>query len=210
MYVQDYDETFPMNLYMGSMGGGTLHFPSYVALMPYEKNANIYQCPSAPTAIDFPKVLTAIGMPPTCPATPNIRYLSYFPNYSLFNWGDPSNMFGANNGRPVRTMAELEYPTDTAVYYDSTGTLPDAYFGMMDEPVQPRHNLMLNSAFADGHAKVVQAKKKVDASGKQIGGHSPDGQAILYYTVTTQGPYQEKDELRGIPYKKADGSWGLR
>ncbi len=210
MYVQDYDETFPMNLYMGDNGGAPCVLPSYVALMPYEKNANIYQCPSAPRAIDFPKVLSVISMPPECSSAPDLKYVSYFPNYSLINWGDPSNLFGPGNGRPVRTMAEVEFVAETAVYYDATGTLPDAYFGMMDEPIQPRHNLMLEAAYADGHAKVLKAKDKVDATGKHLGGYSPDGQAILYYTVTSEGPYQGKDELRGIPFKNADGSWGLR
>lgn len=211
MYVQDYDETFPMELYFGSAAGGQpCVMPSYISLMPYEKNANIYQCPSAPTALNFPKVLSVVSLPPECTSSPNLAYVSYFPNYSLINWGDPNNLFGPNNGRPVRNMAEVEFVADTAVFYDSTGTLPDAYFGLMDEPIQPRHTAMLNSSFADGHAKVVMATKWTDASGNQLGGYSADGQAILYYTVTSVGPYNGKHELRGIPFKNADGSWGLR
>ena len=49
-----------------------------------------------------------------------------------------------------------------------------------------------------------------DASGKQMGGYAPDGTPVLYWVVTTPGPYQDKMELRGIQFKNADGSWGLR
>ncbi len=211
MYVQDYDETFPMNLYFGQGGpAGMCLFPSYMALIPYEKNVQIYQCPSAPEAIDFPTVLANISFPPECPTSPPLKYLSYFPNYSLIDWGDPSNIFGPNNGRPVKTLAEVAYPVETSTFYDSTGTLPDAYFGMMDEPVQPRHASMLNASFVDGHSKVVRAKPWTDSTGKQLGGYSPDGKAILYYTVTSQGPYQNLHELRGVPTSQnPDGSWNL-
>ena len=209
LYVQDYDETFPMNFYMGTNGPAPCVSVVWVNLVPYIKNVQVYQCPSNPTALDFPTAMNTIGFPPACPASPSMKYVSYFPNFALIDWGDPSNVFGPNNGRPVKAMANLEFPADTAVFYDSTGTLPDAYFGLMDEPIQVRHNGVINASWADGHAKVVHAKPWVDASNKQVGGNQPDGKAILYWKVTDAGPYQDKPELRGIPYKQADGSWGL-
>ena len=147
-------------------------------------------------------------MPPPCAASPDLTTVSFFPNFSLINWGNPSNVFGPNN-RPVRSLGEIEFPVETAAWYDSTGTLPDAYFGMMDEPVQPRHNSQVNAAFVDGHAKTVRCKPKL-VDGVQVGGYTTDGQAIKYYTVTSAGPYEGKDELRGIPFLNADGSWNLR
>src|SRR6185503_17489526 len=48
MYVQDYDETFPMNLYMAFDNTGPKIYPSYIALSPYVKNMQIYRCPSDP------------------------------------------------------------------------------------------------------------------------------------------------------------------
>ena len=209
MYVQDYGETFPMNLYFGDAGGGApCVFLSYQAVVPYIKNMQIFQCPSAPKALDFPKAMGIISMPPPCVASPELTTVSYFPNFSLVNWGNPSNVFGPNN-RPVRTLGEIEFPVETAAWYDSTGTLPDQYFGMMDEPVQPRHNLAVNTAFVDGHAKTVRCKPKL-VDGVQVGGYSTDGQAIKYYTVTQSGPYEGRDELRGIPFQNADGTWNLR
>ena len=209
MYVQDYDETFPMNFYMGQNGPAPCVSVVWVNLVPYIKNVQCYVCPSNPTALNFPLAMSVIGFPPPCPSSPPINYISYFPNFALVDWGDPSNVFGPNNGRPVKTLASLEFPSDTAVFYDSTGTLPDAYFSIMDEPIQVRHSGAINAGFADGHAKVVHAKLWLNSSGAQIGGYQPDGKAILYWKVTDAGPYQDRPELRGIPFKNPDGTWGL-
>jgi prepilin-type processing-associated H-X9-DG protein len=209
MYVQDYDEVFPMNLYFGFEPGPCV-LTAWTSIMPYQKNSQIYSCPSNPTAFDFPKSMGVISMPPPCNSSPQLKYLSYFPNFALIDWGDPNNVFGANNGRPVKSLAEVEFPAETSAWSDATGTLPDAYFSIMDEPVQPRHTSTLNSGYVDGHAKNVKAKPWLDGSGNHLGGFQIDGRAIKYYLVTDAGPYQNKPELRGIPFKNADGSWGLR
>lgn len=208
LYVQDYDETYPMNLYFGFEPGPCV-YTAWTAILPYSKNSQLYACPSNPTAMDFPPMMATIGMPPPCSSAPLLKYISYMPNFALMDWGDPNNVFGPNNGRPVKTMAQVEFPAETSAWSDSTGTLPDAYFSIMDQPVQPRHTNTLNSSFADSHAKNVKAKPWLDASGNHLGGYQPDGKAIKYYLVTDAGPYQHKPELRGIPYRKADGSWGL-
>ena len=44
----------------------------------------------------------------------------------------------------------------------------------------------------------------------QRGGNQLDGQAILDWIVTDGGPYQNRDELWGIPVKNADGTWSLK
>jgi len=207
MYVEDYDETFPMNLYMGAGATGPCLDVVWDTIQPYVKNLQIYQCPSAPQALKFDMAMPNLSLPETC--SPGLPYVSYFPNFTLIDWGDPSNFFGPNNGRPVKTLAELEFPAQTSVFYDSTGTLPDAYFGLMDEPIQARHHSMLNASWADGHAKVVKAQPWLGSNNVQLGGHSPDGQAILYWTVTDGGPYQGQHELRGIPTQDANGNWVL-
>ena len=109
LYVQDYDETFPMNFYMGSNGPAPCVFVVWVALVPYIKNVQVYQCPSNPTALDFPTAMGVVGFPPPCPASPPLKFVSYFPNFALIDWGDPSNVFGSNNGRPVKNMAALNF-----------------------------------------------------------------------------------------------------
>jgi prepilin-type N-terminal cleavage/methylation domain-containing protein/prepilin-type processing-associated H-X9-DG protein len=209
MYVQDYDETFPMTLYMGSSGTGPCIVPSYTALVPYEKNTQIYACPSDTHPINFPNAMESLGLPPPCTMGPQLSLTSYFPNYALINWGDPSNLFGPNNGRPVVAMAQIPFPTETDSFYDSTGTAGDAYFSQMDEPVEPRHTQMINAAFVDGHAKVVRAKPWILANGQQAGGPAIDNSPLLYYVVTQAGPYQGYTEMRGIPCQNSDGSWCL-
>src|SRR5258708_14279470 len=45
MYVQDYDEKFPINLYLGNTGSlCTMTF--YQEVAPYQKNSQILLCPS--------------------------------------------------------------------------------------------------------------------------------------------------------------------
>jgi prepilin-type N-terminal cleavage/methylation domain-containing protein/prepilin-type processing-associated H-X9-DG protein len=212
LYIQDYDETFPINMYMSADGGGNPCVNiSQVAIGTYLKNMDVYRCPSDPRPFDFPKGMSTIGMPPACPASPAMSKTSYVPNFALINWGYPSNVFPSDPERAVKNMAAVEFPAETAAFYDGSHTLPDEMFDIMDIPVAARHHGgMLNTTYVDGHVKTVKAKPCTDASGKQMGGYAPDGTPILYWVVTTPGPYQDKMELRGIPFKNADGSWGLR
>jgi prepilin-type N-terminal cleavage/methylation domain-containing protein/prepilin-type processing-associated H-X9-DG protein len=210
MYTQDFDEKFPMNLYMGEQNGQPRLVLSYIALAPYVKNMLIYRCPSDPAPLDFPRAMAIISMPPVLETSPPLTLVSYMPNYALVDWGDPNNIFGSGHGRPVKSLASIDYPAETAAFYDAAGTLPDALFDMMDEPIQARHQGGLNACFADGHAKFVKARPYLDSAGVHVGGFQPDGTAIKYYRVADPGPYSGRTELRGIPYREADGSWGLR
>jgi prepilin-type N-terminal cleavage/methylation domain-containing protein/prepilin-type processing-associated H-X9-DG protein len=209
MYVQDYDETFPMNLYMGFESGAPRIVPSYIALAPYVKNMAVYRCPSDPHPFDFPLAMQVISMPPPLTVAPPLAAVSYFPNYALVDWGNPNNMFGSND-RPVKNLAQVEFPVETSAFYDGEATLPDSMFDIMDEPIQARHMNNTNACFADGHAKAVHSRPCLDANGNWMGGFAPDGQAIHYYRVSDSGPYHDRTELRGIPFKNPDGSWGLR
>jgi len=209
MYVQDYDETFPMNMYLGFDNTGPHVLLSYMALTPYVKNVGVYVCPSDPHPFDLPLAMQVISMPSPMPVSPPVAAISYFPNYALIDWGNPSNFFGPNN-RPVKTLAEVEFPVETAAFYDGEATLPDSMFDIMDEPIQARHMNNSNACFADGHAKVVRSRPCLDANGNWMGGFAPDGTAIHYWRVSDDGPYNNRTELRGIPFKNPDGSWGLR
>ena len=209
-YVQDSEETFPINIYLGSDGGpGPCVYLSQVALTPYLRSAQVYECPSDPNPLDFPKAMQVIGMPPPCAASPPVRLMSYVPNFSLIDWGNPSNFFPPVPERAVKRLSQVDFPSETSAFYDGAHTLPDAYFDIMDAPIQARHRGLTNVCFVDGHAKTVRAAPFTDAAGKQIGGYAPDGHAIVYWTVTDPGPYQGKHELRGVPFKNADGTWGL-
>ena len=212
MYVQDYDETFPINIYLNFGSGSPCTFTFYQQIQPYQKNSQVMRCPSDAAPLDFPAGMAVISLPPPCSASPSLTKVSYQPNYAVIDDGDPNLLFGAETGRPVKSLAQIEYPADTSLYSDATVTLPggSAGFGLFSSPIQTRHNAQVNAGFVDGHAKTVHTKPYLNASGKQLGGNQLDGQAILAWIVTDAGPYQNRGELWGIPFKNADGSWGLR
>ena len=211
MYVQDYDESFPINLYLGNTGSVCV-MTFYQQIAPYQKSGQVLRCPSDANPLDFPKAMSVVGLPPPCLASPPLTLVSYQPNYAVIDDGDPNALFPGETTRPVKTMAQIEFPAETSLYSDATVTLPGgtAGYGLFNSPVQARHQNNVNAGWVDGHAKVVHTKPNLDSAGKRRGGNQLDGQAIADSIVTDGGPYQNRDELWGVPFKNPDGSWGLR
>src|SRR5579871_2682765 len=83
MYVQDYDETFPINLYMTFGPTGPAVVTVDQEIMPYEKNAQIDVCPSDAHPLNFPLAMSVIGLPPPYLSSPPITFVSYQANYAL-------------------------------------------------------------------------------------------------------------------------------
>jgi len=210
MYVQDYDEYMPINLYVGQNGGPCV-MTFYQEVAPYQKNGQIMVCPSDGKKLDFPKGMSVIGLPAPCATTPTLQFVSYQPNYKVIDDGDPNPIFPGETSRPVKKLSEIEYPAETSLYADATVTLPGGTggCGLFSSPIQVRHHNMVNSAWVDGHSKTVKTKPAVNGSGMQVGCNQLDGQGILGWIVTDAGPYQNRSELYGIPFKNADGSWNL-
>jgi len=209
MYVQDYDETFPINLYLGTSGANPCVMTFYQEIAPYQKNSQIMVCPSDSHPLNFPLAMSIIGLPPPCPSSPTLTTVSYQPNYALIDDGDPNVLFLGETTRPVKTLAQVEWPVDTSLEADANVTLPVPPCGLFNSPVQARHQGNLNSVFVDGHAKIVKCKPTLLANGNQVGCVALDGFPIKIWTITDAGPYQNRNELWGIPYKNPDGSWGL-
>ncbi|MCX6381377.1 MAG: prepilin-type N-terminal cleavage/methylation domain-containing protein [Armatimonadetes bacterium] len=216
MYIQDYDETFPMSLYMASDASGVCVNSFYNELTPYQKNAQIMQCLSKPTAVDFIAgwaVISAVtGLPPLCAGNPPIKYLSYNFNYAVIENGSPSNIFGEDPSRAVKKLASFEYPADTGLISDGVPSIqpinnpPDFACGVFYSPVDARHSLFVNANYVDSHAKAVKANPDVDANGTQYTCAGLDGQVLKIFKIA-QGPYAGSQEMWGIPHKNADGSW---
>ncbi len=203
MYVQDYDETFPLSIYLSYSPVCTFTF--FNAVNPYQKNADIMKCPSNSQALNLDAGFARVGLPPGCTGSAgNLRQLSYQYNYSIFEEGRPNAIFGGG-GDPPTTLADIEWVVETAMVYD--GNLLWQGSGgcnLFDSPVDARHTGSVNANWVDGHAKHVKA----EPTGQLC--EAADGKQVKMFRITTAGPYQNRDELWGIPFKNADGSWGRR
>ncbi len=164
MYVQDYDETYPI-VYNG---GGSCSHAEWPLLFPYIKNMNVFSCPDGgQTGGNSPGCLSTISGIPVMPAN--------FRTHYGYNWGPLIYAGGGLHG-PVQTAsngvsfqsgvsaAAISAPADTFVYADSYDTyrptmgldwLLDSYNGGQSQSGM-RHGGKFNVAFADGHAKLVQ------------------------------------------------------
>ena len=216
MYVQDYDETFPMSLFIDFSPSPPCTSSFYNAISPYQKNGDIMRCPSKPQAVDFVTgwsiVSGATGLPGLCAGSPPLRYLSYNFNYAVIENGSPSNIFGVNPNRTVKTLASIEFQVETALISDGVPTLkkihsPNYACGLFYSPIDARHNSVVNANFVDGHAKAVHARPDVDSSNVQSTCVGLDGQVLKIYQVSDQGPYNGSQELWGIAHQRPDGTW---
>lgn len=218
-YVQDYDETYPITFYLnGSFSTGGCIMTSFQEVQPYQKSSQIVICPSDTAKLDYKRGMQVMQYPfDLCTSAPPVSVMSYQPNMKLIDVGDPNLLVTYGNpmptGRPVRRMSDVEYPSDTAAYADSTITLqggtanfPYTYY----LAVQGRHQGLSSVVWADGHAKPVHTRLETDASGTPLGGMQLDLQPIQSYVITDNGPYRDKRSIEGIPFRLPDGSWGLR
>jgi len=148
MYVQDYDETFPMSAYFGRNPQGQ---PALVAiydvLAPYIKNVDIFVCPSYRPGIDWPQRVQAAGSP--APALGTFRYVGYIPNLGLFGEDFCPVL---RKRTPVTKIAAVDAPVNTIMLFD--GYLKDRaaleYFNFL---AFARHKEGVVINFVDGHAK---------------------------------------------------------
>jgi len=187
MYVQDYDETFPMSAYTPD---GTRLVIVFNEVDPYVKNWQIFQCPSGARELNIDWVAAALG---GTPVTPGL-WVSYMWNFAVFEDG---NITGAV---PPISLSEIEYSVETAMIYDG---IPVE--GGVHGPVLGRHNNCANANFCDGHAKVVKCTESTATFPTY-----PSGAPRRWWVVQDAGPYQGDGELWGVAYKKADGSWGRK
>ncbi len=195
MYVQDYDELYPLSVYPDMSTGSPRAFSVYDAVLPYSKNAGIMTCPSGPTEMDWVALLTQ-GPPAGCfggamgTSMGNFRYFSYNANYAIFQEGVGNPIFGASASPPT-ALASLPRPADTTIFYDGylCGPLCSGAYGnacQFNSPItvpgkKPRHHDGVSVTYADGHAKYQKARQR------------PDG-----IWVVAGGPYDGRTELWGI------------
>ncbi|MFP3905121.1 MAG: DUF1559 domain-containing protein [Armatimonadota bacterium] len=180
MYAQDYDETFPMSVYLS----GTQAYSAYHVIMPYIKNEQILNCPSEQATLTAAE-LQGLGMP----IAAGFDETSYVFNFAVFEDGPSNPLTGASDA--VVALARVNRPSETVVMYDGDLTVDG---GGIEGRVIPRHNEMVNANFVDGHAKVVKCTG-TSSTWSDIGGHSYD-----LYRISMGGSIYDGDpEFYGIP-----------
>ena len=80
LYIQDYDENFPMGIYFTGGPTGPCTMLAYHLVTPYQKSAEMEKCPSDSNPLDVPKALASLGLPPPCALAPPLIKASYQPN----------------------------------------------------------------------------------------------------------------------------------
>ena len=211
MYTQDYDETFPLSLYLGLNGATPCSFTFYHGVAPYQKNGDIMRCPSHKPELNGNIGVQQAGMPPLCPSNPAAILLSYPFNFIVVEQGYPNLVFGGTAGdsrRTARSLAAIDFPAETALIYDGNITHQggSANFRVFDSPIEPRHSETLNANYTDGHAKNVKSRKDMSC-GTQCEGPRLDRQAnVRVWKVSEQGPYVNCKQLFGLAGVDAAGN----
>jgi len=219
MYVQDYDETFPMSAYFGRNPQGQ---PALVAiydvLAPYIKNVDIFVCPSYRPGIDWPqRVQSAPGGLP--PALGTFRYVGYIPNLGLF--GESFCPFFQKR-TPVTRMAAVDAPVNTVMLFD--GYLKNqAELEYHNFLAFARHKEGVVINFVDGHAKWfrwngvknIAPREQFPTPATAINGRAPRvGQGGSYYNwrerpgeglIANEAGLQNVPSTRDDPYNDLHG-----
>ncbi|BCW95776.1 MAG: hypothetical protein KatS3mg018_1258 [Fimbriimonadales bacterium] len=152
LYVQDYDEKFPMPFYYTIANNAPCAMTMFTMIAPYLKNQEVLRCPSEPDAYDLEASFRALVSGGECG---DFTKASYSYNYSVFRT--------VTTTRDVLNLAEVPFPAETSMIFDADlilfeGTCRNAVgLRQGDTPVRPRHNGMLNANYVDGHTKVVKA-----------------------------------------------------
>ena len=177
MYVQDYDETYPMNRFgdanhsptacltfslsapSASLEGSSINWKRVV--MPYVQNRSLYQCPSNAyawkaggfTHISGDESNLSYARPEWLPA-------SYALNTDFFHEAVPLCWYGETAVRP-RQLAEIYAPSALIMMVESRFNYPDlgaAFIHIRAGDSQSQsafqlHNGLGNFLFADQHSK---------------------------------------------------------
>lgn len=166
MYTQDYDETTPAVVHIGTAVGESGN-DFWMIIQPYSKNVQLFYCPDR-TEFVMPTGDDCGGQQN---ANPENRCIGYG-----YNWGILSSIrsglvdnrvkFPGGYVEPGVSLAALIAPADIFAYGD-TGDNPRytictnyiyQYYTNIATSGGMRHGGKLNMSFADGHAKRVEFK----------------------------------------------------
>ncbi|MGM0491630.1 MAG: DUF1559 domain-containing protein [Armatimonadota bacterium] len=167
MYVQDYDEKFPAF----TMRGGTTRIFMFDVLEPYTKNHQMFECPSDSWSLGYRS-----GYPA---GTEGFYGRTWYISYWGPNDTGSDVLRDAMGGRPfwakqfsagVRKLSLIKNPAEKIMIIETSGMWPESYGNLgFDADGNPRpmndsgavgtmryrHNMQMNVAYADGHAKSI-------------------------------------------------------
>jgi prepilin-type N-terminal cleavage/methylation domain-containing protein len=171
MYLQDYDETFPIFYAYNTQApdgsrawaGDALHKGIELEILPYGKNKQLFQCPDdagGPTLSD-----------PTYGCPGRSTYQACYGSSYRFSKGNFSVVAGESSqnnylysSTQLSTLAGFAYPSDTRMIRDEMfpwfGT--NAAYGYIPGYFQQWHTRGGGTVFADGHAKFTISSGQFD------------------------------------------------
>lgn len=166
MYVQDYDETYPI-----VAGSGSSTWTG--AIYPYINSTQIYICPSVTDNSYVYNPAQSIGY--------NLNKMSrYCMNNSSFGSGINPYAVANNLSWPTK-IAAVRRPAELIMFMDSQVDTATSYWcDISGRSVDSRHFEGANITFADGHVKW----EKPDMYMFSVGGN----QTIPYWRYWTQAP----------------------
>ncbi|MBC7289383.1 MAG: DUF1559 domain-containing protein [Armatimonadetes bacterium] len=160
MYIQDYDETFPILICLGGPQGLDTVFQT---VQPYMKNQQIGRCPSRGPSFKCPNGVVITGNNLWLDFSnyrnaglTHINDVDYGVNEALISWG---------TSYMCPSLAKVQRPAETPLVFDAySSTAGHAYNQPGPLPFPPgvgqggwyaawRHNDSVNIGFVDGHVK---------------------------------------------------------
>lgn len=165
MYAGDHDETWMLPPYSFVDAGGQRRFMTPLDMFfPYNRNADLYRCPSDVQPQDWDRWLSVAPAQGGClggragVSMGNIRYISYRGNATLL-------------GRP---MARITRPAETFGIGDSEPVCPGGVVLALSGR-QPRHQGGFNISFQDGHVRHQKARWHSGLAAWVVSGGPYDG-----------------------------------
>lgn len=153
MYAQDYDETLPRGAHsVDNSWDGADDSTWRLMLLPYVKNTQIFQCPSARVSTPFDGSVLIDGQ----------QNAGYAFNYAHWGAGVGTNPSGQAMGMAQDAASVILIVETTGHFYVGEN---NGHGWVRTDAAATRHNGGQNCGFLDGHAKWLKPNVLCPASG---------------------------------------------
>ena len=199
MYVQDWDSSYPLPIFDNAPSSGRIYRLRRYAIeqiAPYIKNDDVLMCPSTERADAFVTAANQVTTPP------GLLYTTYGVNVERNDPSDPGETAFTYLGIFGKNESDLTEPAETIALADSmnfgissrnptpwTGNANGMAWATTAAAIK-RHNLGVNIAWADGHAKWM---KGIATNCRLTGLPSCDA-----YPTWVNNPYYWRNKKTGL------------